>query len=78
MQEMTYAEREHLKHSLGTLDGEHAHVITMIAHWHRQRKRVPFSRYAAHWSAAQGKPKMQDVWPLCEPRRIKDNHSDWN
>lgn len=78
MQSMTYEEREHLKHT--NFGDQSEEVIRMIAHWHRQRKPVPFSDYAANWAAAEMRrdvSKLRTAWPLRGERRILDNCSDW-
>ena len=79
MQEMTYGEREHLKHS--DFGDQARHVLTMIAHWHRQPMLVPFADYAANWSAAEKRHdvgRLREAWPLIGVRRIADNCSTWD
>lgn len=79
MQEMTYAEREQLKHfDFGDQAGE---VLIMIAHWHRQPVRIKFTDYASNWAAAQTRRKvsrLREAWPLAGERMISDDCSDWN
>lgn len=78
MQHMDHHEREELKHEdFGDQAGE---VLTMIAHWHRQRERIPFAEYASNWAAAQTRrdvSKLREVWPLTGERMIKDDYTDW-
>ncbi len=76
---MTYSEREKLKRFADKEQCLHE-VITMIAHWMRQRKRIPFELYAANWSAAEQRKDvgvMRECWPLTGERMIADNCSDW-
>lgn len=80
-QVMTYKEREHLKECIPFFGDEARHVLTMIAHWHRQSTPVSFTRYAANWAAAQtqrGCSTLRQAWPLEGPRMIQDGCSDWN
>ena len=78
-QEMTYQEREILKHF--DFEGQEKHVLVMIAHWHRQRKPVKFSDYAANWAVASinrvDVSKLLEAWPLKGKRMIADGCSDW-
>lgn len=79
MQEMTYAEREHLKHS--DFGDQACHVITMIAHWHRQYVRVPFTDYAKNWVAADTQNDVSNLakaWPMSGSRRIADGMTQWD
>ncbi|MBB5320440.1 hypothetical protein [Marinobacter oulmenensis] len=77
---MTYQEREELKRFAAY--GQCLHeTVTMIAHWMRQDKPVPFSDYASNWAAAEQRKDvsaMREQWPLKGPRRIADNCSDWD
>ena len=78
MQEMTYLERENLKFL--KFGDQAAHVITMVAHWHRQPRPVPFSDYAANWAAAQtvkDVSRLREAWPHTGKRMILDDCSDW-
>lgn len=79
-QEMTPAEREHLKSRILTFGEQANEVIMMIAHWHRQSRPIPFSDYAANWAAAEMRrdvSKLRAAWPLHGERMIADNCSDW-
>lgn len=78
-QAMTYEEREHLK---TCRFGDQAHeVIRLIAHWHRQSKKVAFSLYASNWAEAEKRRNvsmLRAAWPFSGKRMIKDNCSDWD
>lgn len=78
-QTMTMGEREHLKAS--HFGDQAPHVITMIAHWHRQRVSVGFTQYASNWAVAQKERSVSEIakaWPLLVgPRMIEDGCTDW-
>ena len=78
MQEMTYEERELLKSF--DFQGQEREVLVMIAHWHRQNIRIPFSDYAANWAAASPAhevSRLRVAWPLKGERMIADGCSEW-
>ena len=81
-QAMTYHEREKLKQfaSKCRSDGDTesaTEMLTLIAHWMRQRDPVPFEDYAANWIESQrnrtdgivlGTERMATAYPLTGDR----------
>ncbi len=79
--EMNYHEREHLKQFTNKRVCLRP-CIHMIAHWHRQKESISFSRYAAMWSDAgdvrlgEDVQPMKEHWPLHEPNLIAPGYSE--
>ena len=79
-QKMVYEEREALK-QFARQGANSEETLIMIAQWMRHNVRVPFSDYAANWTAANLRENlvaMRKQWPLKGTRHIADNGSDWH